>query len=110
MTWQVTPDLMGALNARGYFETSNPAWQTILGWSEDEVASMSIFELLHPDDVERTRAGFNLTQIGQPAIRFPNRYRCKDGKLSLDFMGRRSGRGHGLLRRPRHYRRSCGAG
>jgi PAS domain S-box-containing protein len=78
-TWQVSPDLLGALNAQGYFETSNPAWQSVLGWSEAEVASMSIFELLHPDDVERTRAGFNLTQQGQPAIRFPNRYRCKDG-------------------------------
>jgi PAS domain S-box-containing protein len=79
LAWAVTPDLMGALNSKGYFETSNPAWKTVLGWSEEEVASMSIFELLHPDDVERTRAGFNLTQIGQPAIRFPNRYRRKDG-------------------------------
>jgi PAS domain S-box-containing protein len=79
VVWQVTPDLMGALNSRGYFETSNPAWKTVLGWSEAEVASLSIFELLHPDDLERTRDGFNLTQIGQPAIRFPNRYRCKNG-------------------------------
>jgi PAS domain S-box-containing protein len=78
-TWQLTPDLLGALNAQGYFVTSNPAWQSLLGWSEAEVASMSIFELLHPDDVERTRGGFELTQQGQPAIRFPNRYRCKDG-------------------------------
>ena len=78
-TWQVSPDLMGALNSEGFFETSNPAWKTMLGWTEEEVAAMSIFELLHPDDVERTRAGFDLTQQGQPAIRFPNRYRCKDG-------------------------------
>ena len=78
-TWLVSPDLLGALNAKGYFQTSNPAWKIVLGWTEDEVASMSIFEMLHPDDVERTRAGFNLTQEGQPAIRFPNRYRCKDG-------------------------------
>jgi PAS domain S-box-containing protein len=78
-TWQVSPDLLGALNSQGYFETSNPAWQTVLGWSEAEIASMSIFELLHPEDVEGTRAGFELTQQGQPAIRFPNRYRCKDG-------------------------------
>jgi PAS domain S-box-containing protein len=77
-TWNLSPDLLGALNAKGYFETSNPAWRTILGWSEDEVASMSIFELLHPDDVEHTRAGFELTLVGQPAIRFVNRYRCKD--------------------------------
>jgi PAS domain S-box-containing protein len=78
-TWNLSPDLLGALNSKGYFETSNPAWQTILGWSEEEVASMSIFELLHPDDVEHTRAGFELTLVGQPAIRFVNRYRCKDG-------------------------------
>ena len=78
-TWNLSPDLLGALNSKGYFETSNPAWQTILGWSEDEVASMSIFELLHPEDVEHTRAGFELTLVGQPAIRFVNRYRCKDG-------------------------------
>jgi PAS domain S-box-containing protein len=78
-TWQTSPDLLGALNSKGYFETSNPAWMSMLGWTESEVAGMSIFELLHPDDVERTRAGFELTQLGQPAIRFPNRYRCKDG-------------------------------
>ena len=40
---------------------------------------MSIFDLLHPDDLEHTRAGFELTQVGQPALRFANRYRCKDG-------------------------------
>jgi len=78
-TWQVSPDLMGALDAEGYFETSNPAWETVLGRSEAEVAATSIWEFLHPDDLERTRAGFALTQIGQPAIRFPNRYRCKNG-------------------------------
>ncbi len=79
-TWQLSPDLLGALNSRGYFETSNPAWKSMLGWSEEEVASQSIFELLHPDDVERTRAGFQLTQQGHPAIRFPNRYRSKNGE------------------------------
>ena len=79
LTWQLSPDLLGALNSQGYFETSNPAWKTVLGWSEREVAGMSIFELLHPEDLEHTRAGFELTQVGQPALRFVNRYRCKDG-------------------------------
>ena len=79
LTWQLSSDLLGALNSEGYFETSNPAWKAVLGWSEAEVAGMSIFELLHPDDLEHTRAGFELTQVGQPAIRFANRYRCKDG-------------------------------
>jgi len=79
LTWKLSPDLLGALNSQGYFETANPAWESVLGWSEEEVVRVSIFELLHPDDLEHTRAGFELTQIGQPALRFANRYRCKDG-------------------------------
>jgi PAS domain S-box-containing protein len=78
-TWQVSPDLMGALDSRGYLQTSNPAWRATLGWSDDEVEGQSIFELLHPDDIERTRAWFDSIQQGHPAIGFPNRYRCKDG-------------------------------
>jgi PAS domain S-box-containing protein len=64
LTWTLSPDLLGALNAQGYFETANPAWETVLGWTEAEVTSMSIFELLHPDDLEHTKAGFELTQVG----------------------------------------------
>jgi len=79
LTWKLSPDLLGALNSKGYFETANPAWESVLGWTEEEVVSMSIFDLLHADDLEHTRAGFELTQVGQPALRFANRYRCKDG-------------------------------
>jgi PAS domain S-box-containing protein len=79
LTWKLSPDLLGALNSKGYFETANPAWESVLGWTEEEVVSLSIFELLHPGDLEHTRAGFELTQVGQPALRFANRYRCKDG-------------------------------
>ena len=79
LTWKLSPDLLGALNSKGYFETANPAWESVLGWTEEEVVSMPIFDLLHPDDLEHTRAGFELTQVGQPALRFANRYRCKDG-------------------------------
>src|SRR5579859_1589416 len=60
LTWKLSPDLLGALNGKGYFETANPAWESVLGWTEAEVLSMSIFELLHPDDLEHTRAGFEL--------------------------------------------------
>ena len=111
LTWQVSPDLLGALNSKAYFETSNPAWKTVLGWSEEEVASMSIFEILHPDDVERTRIGFELTQQGQPAIRFPNRYRCKDGSYRwISWVGV-PGRRDGLLQWARHHRgKSCRGG
>jgi len=40
---------------------------------------MSIFELLHPEDRERTRGGFEHLKRGNPILRFENRYRRKDG-------------------------------
>ena len=77
--WQISPDLLGILNGDGYFESSNPAWHAILGWSENEVRETSIFELVHPDDLERTQAGFEQLKQGNPIRRFENRYRAKDG-------------------------------
>src|SRR5271168_3641433 len=83
LTWQLSPDLLGALNSQGYFETSNPAWKIVLGWSEREVAGMSIFELLHPEDLEHTRAGFELTY---PAfLKLPLPVAIYDRILFFDF-------------------------
>ncbi len=79
-TWQVSPELLGVLNAEEYFETSNPSWQTVLGWSEEEIASRGFFEFIHPEDQTRTRRAWDdATQRGLPALGFENRYVCKDG-------------------------------
>jgi PAS domain S-box-containing protein len=77
--WQLTSDLLGVLNGDGLFERTNPAWQAVLGWSEDEIRTIPIFDLLHPDDLDKTRKGFNQLTEGIPALNFINRYRCKDG-------------------------------
>jgi CheY-like chemotaxis protein len=82
--WEITPDLLGVLRTDGYFERANPAWESVLGWTEAEVRSMSIFELLHPDDVEPTRGGFEHLKQGNPILRFENRYRRKDGGHNKD--------------------------
>jgi PAS domain S-box-containing protein len=78
--WQLSPELIGVLNAEGYFETSNPAWQTLLGWSEQEVSSTVFFEFVHPDDLATTqRAWDDAIERGLPVLRFENRYRVKSG-------------------------------
>jgi PAS domain S-box-containing protein len=88
LVWRISPDLLGVLRADGHFETTNPAWQTTLGWSESEVISMSIFEMLHPEDVERTRGGVESILAGNTVVNFENRYRCKDGGYrTLSWVG-----------------------
>jgi len=77
--WQVSSDLLGVCNEAGHFESSNPAWQAVLGWSEEETAAMPFMELVHPDDRERTRDAFGRLGKGEPVLRFDNRYRRRDG-------------------------------
>ncbi|MEL7516768.1 MAG: PAS domain-containing sensor histidine kinase [Pseudomonadota bacterium] len=79
LTWQVSPDLLGIVDQAGVFVKTNPAWQTVLGWSEAEITSMVFTDFLHPDDLDRTLALFTTMKVGQPALHFENRYRCKDG-------------------------------
>jgi PAS domain S-box-containing protein len=79
-TWQLSPDILGVLNADACFESFNPAWQTTLGWSEDELASTPFFDFVHPDDIPKTQASWHgLMHDNLPALRFENRYRHKDG-------------------------------
>ena len=77
-TWQLTPDLMGVLNAQGCFEASNPAWQVTLGWTEAELATTPIFDLTHPDDLAATRTVFDQLMRGEPLLLFENRHRRTD--------------------------------
>ena len=45
--WEVSTDLLGILNAQGYFESTNPAWTRSLGWSAKAITG-SIDIRLHP--------------------------------------------------------------
>jgi len=78
--WQLSPDLLGVLDTKGRFDTSNPAWQAVLGWSEDKISSCTFFDLVHPDDVLRTREAWDRTfGQGQLSLRLENRLQHREG-------------------------------
>jgi PAS domain S-box-containing protein len=77
--WQVSEDLLGVSNFDGYFTRINPAWTTLLGWSEDEIRRMHVSELRHPDDAAHSTAGRRRLAEGVPTVRMENRFRHKDG-------------------------------
>ena len=79
--WELSSDLLGILNADGYFESTNPAWTTALGWKSESMLATSIFDLIHPDDVEKTRISFKDAEAqADGVLRFENRYRRADGE------------------------------
>jgi len=78
-TWQLSPEILGVANAEGVFESTNPTWGRILGWSSEELGAIPFMDLVHPEDRNRTLAGFEALQRGEPVLRLENRYRAKDG-------------------------------
>ena len=77
--WAVSEDLLGVANFDGYFLSVNPAWTNLLGWSEDEIRSLHVSELRHPDDASAAVAGRARLAQGVPTVRMENRFRHRDG-------------------------------
>jgi PAS domain S-box-containing protein len=62
------------------FVRVNPAFTSILGYSEEELLSRSFLEFVHPDDIEATNRVINeKIRRGDRVIKFINRHRCRDG-------------------------------
>jgi PAS domain S-box-containing protein len=77
--WELSADLMSVSNAEGEFLEVNGAWTATLGWSEAEIRRANVLELVHPDDIEATRAEMSRLAAGGPTLRFENRVRHRDG-------------------------------
>ncbi len=77
--WTVSEDLLGVANVAGYFESVNPAWTTVLGWSAEEVRATPLLDLVHPNDRDATTAELDRLAAGARTLRFENRCRAKDG-------------------------------
>jgi PAS domain S-box-containing protein len=63
----------------GYFRRINPAWQRTLGFTDAELYAKPYLDFVHPIDREKTLAEAGKIAGGASALRFENRYRCRDG-------------------------------
>ena len=63
----------------GYFRRLNPAWESVLGFTTDELMARPYVEFVHPDDRRASIAEARKVAAGGPSVLFENRYLCKDG-------------------------------
>lgn len=54
--WRLSTDIMLVAAFDGTIEAVNPAWTTLLGWSERDLVGRSFVDLVHPDDMAATLA------------------------------------------------------
>lgn len=77
--FQYSTDMLCIASLEGYFLELNPAWEKVLGWTDEELKARPYIDFVHPDDVQATaNAAADLTE-SRPVFRFENRYRSKDG-------------------------------
>jgi putative two-component system response regulator len=79
-SYDVAVDLSCTVSLDGYFTQLNPAWSTLLGYSDEELRIRPFLDFVHAADVERTqREAARLVSPGSRTVNFENRYRTRDG-------------------------------
>ena len=80
-------DLFCIANSTGYFTLVNPAFTTLLGYTEEELLNQPFMTFIHPDDEKKTRDEIEIIRkIGNSTFKFENRFISKSGNpISLEW-------------------------
>jgi diguanylate cyclase (GGDEF)-like protein/PAS domain S-box-containing protein len=73
-------DLLSVQSARGEFVYTSPNVTQLLGWTPAELRGVSIFALVHPDDVDRVAAAQS-NHAERKEVRVRYRIKCSNGEL-----------------------------
>jgi diguanylate cyclase (GGDEF)-like protein/PAS domain S-box-containing protein len=77
--FELSHDLLCSFDRDGNAVQLNSAWEDCLGYSGAELRAVRPFELVHPDDRERSEQGVASLFEGVEGTGFENRYQAKDG-------------------------------
>jgi PAS domain S-box-containing protein len=75
----MTPDLIVVAGFDGYMKRVNPAFVSLLGYTEAEALARPYLDFVHPDDRDRTLTERIELRSGARTNPIENRYCCKDG-------------------------------
>jgi len=76
-----TSDLIQCLSADGRFLYTNRAWRETMGYTEEEVESLNLMDVLHPDSQPCCQDRFNRLQQGEELSRIHFKFLTKSGEV-----------------------------
>ncbi|MBT0810299.1 PAS domain S-box protein [Litoribacter ruber] len=76
--FDLSPDLLCIANLQGYFKRVNASFTKLLGYDFEEIQDVNFLDIIHPEDVEKTKSALGNLDIGETIYNFENRYIKKD--------------------------------
>ncbi|HEY9841732.1 MAG TPA: PAS domain S-box protein [Candidatus Obscuribacterales bacterium] len=77
--FELSTDLICICDLDGHFHKLNPAFSSVLGYSEAEILAQTFLDLVHRQDLPATRKEFQKLRRGQGSLQVESRTRCADG-------------------------------
>ncbi|MGI4798645.1 MAG: PAS domain S-box protein, partial [Janthinobacterium lividum] len=77
--WRMPNLLLAIAGFDATIRAVNPAWTTLLGWSEGELVGQCYADFIHPDDAQRSLDWAVRYAAGEKVDDLENRYRRKEG-------------------------------
>jgi len=72
-------DLMQSVTPEARFRWVNRAWLETLGYNEKKIANMTVFDIIHPDELEHCQQLFKEVMSGEDVGRITTAFITKDG-------------------------------
>ena len=73
-------DLIQSISPEGNILFVNRAWKSTLGYSEAELENISIFQIIHPEDLEHCQLAMQNLFSGDQCVAIETRFVTKDGQ------------------------------
>jgi PAS domain S-box-containing protein len=73
-------DLIQSISPEGRFLYVNKAWHETLGYDKKDLATLNVFDVVHPDSRDHCEAVMKEVMTGEPAVRIDADFVAKDGR------------------------------
>jgi PAS domain S-box-containing protein len=76
-------DIIQSVGPNGKILYANSSWKRVLGYTDEELDQLNLFEIVHPADRDRLENEFNRVLAGEEARRFNVEYLATDGRIVI---------------------------